>query len=171
MEELDYDYTRIDIEVDPNHQRMRGIAIHGNTPFDVPYISHITGNLWTGGCTTGLVLPDSFRHLISLYPWERYEVDHNLDSELYVRMYDSEDDVDSVKLAALAQWVRDCAKDGQTLVHCQAGLNRSNLVAGLALTLMGYSGKEAVAIIKEKRSPEALCNQAFLGLLESISGS
>lgn len=154
------DPTAFDIDFDPTVQRMRGYAAHGNTPFDVPFVSQITDNLWQGGCETGLVLPYNIKHLISLYPWERYEINHELDTELYVRMYDSTSQgFDQVKV--IAQLVNACRKSGPTLVHCQAGLNRSSLVATTALILSGMDNQEAVDLIREQRSPACLCNPSF----------
>lgn len=40
------DPTKIAIRFDPTFERMVGRAVHGNTPFDVPYISEIAPNLW-----------------------------------------------------------------------------------------------------------------------------
>lgn len=154
------DPTRIAMSVDPREQRMSGHAIHGNTPFDVPYISQITDDLWMGGCTDGLVLPTEIVHLISLYPWERYAVKHELRSVLSVRMYDS-DDQGFEQVDAIAAWVNNCRKDGTTLIHCQAGLNRSALVAARALVLGGMTGSAAVALLRSLRSPAVLCNRSF----------
>lgn len=154
------DPTRIQMDVDPREKRMNGIAYHGNTPFDVPYVSQITDDLWTGGCTNGLVLPTEIAHVVSLYPWEQYDVKHEVSSVLSVVMYDSEDQgFDQVD--GIAAWVNVCRADGPTLVHCQAGLNRSGLVAARALTLGGMSGADAVALLREKRSPAVLCNASF----------
>lgn len=161
MTNTDFDYTAIDIDFDPHQQFMSGVAIHGNTPFSVPYISHIVGNLWTGGCTWDLILPDNIAHIVSLYPWEKYTINHAISTELSVRMYDSGDEVDSDKILRIADWVKSCVEDGPTLVHCQAGLNRSNLVAGAALTLMGYSGAEAIELLRERRCDAVLCNRTF----------
>lgn len=154
------DHTRIDISFDPRERRMRGLAIHGNTPFDVPYVSQITDDLWTGGCTDGLVLPDNIAHVVSLYPWERYNARHELRSMLSVVMYDSEDQ-GFEQVDGIAAWVNVCRKDGPTLVHCQAGLNRSGLVAARALMLDGMTGAGAVALLRSKRSPAVLCNASF----------
>ena len=85
------DPTAIEISFDPTVQRMKGVTVHGGLSFDVPFISEIDRNLWQGGCEEGLVLPKFIRHLVSLYPWERFTVKRNLDSTLIVRMYDSED--------------------------------------------------------------------------------
>lgn len=161
------DYTAIDIEFDPTQQRMQGVARHGMTPFDCPFISHIDGNLWQGGCRDGLILPREIKHLISLYPWERYKVRHELETEMYVRMYDAE--LDSVdRILDIAMLVHDCAERGPTLVHCQAGLNRSGLIAATALLYAGWSPKDTIAVLREKRSPAVLCNPYFeKWLLES----
>lgn len=154
------DPTYIPVEVDPREQRFRGIAHHGNTPFDVPFISHIDGNLWVGGCQQGLVLPAPILHIVSLYPWEQYAVTHDLRSALTVRMYDSVDQsIEQVE--AIARWVNTCRADAPTLVHCQAGLNRSNLIAATALILDGMQPHEAILLLREKRSPAVLCNPAF----------
>lgn len=158
---LQNDPTAIDIWTDPLTQRMRGTAFHGNTPFDVPYISHIVDNLHVGGCARDLVLPRHIEHVISLYPWERYRREHDLKSELAVRMYDSNDEPDPYQVEAIASWVVTCMQNGPTLVHCQAGLNRSNLIAASALTLKGYSVEDAIALLREKRSPAVLCNATF----------
>jgi len=162
---IDYDPTRIDIDVDPTQQRMSGYAAHGNTPFDVPYITEIVPGLWQGGCTNGLKLPHQIKHLVSLYPWESYDVDQQLDSKLEVRMYDSTgqgfDQVD-----ALAEWVNVCRPGGPVLVHCQAGLNRSSLVVARALILEGMDPDDAISLIRDKRSAACLCNTSFLRWLK-----
>ena len=163
---MSVDPTAIKIDWDPRQQRMRGIAVHGETPFDVPYVSEIADNLWTGGCTNGLVLPAEVKHLVSLYPWESYTLRHDLDSALVVRQYDALA-VDEELVRGVAEWVNVCRKTGVTLVHCQAGLNRSGLVAGLALVLSGMTPADAVALMREKRSPAVLCNPTFAAWLHS----
>lgn len=154
------DPTAIDIDVDPRTARMSGVAVHGDTPFDVPFITQIDGNIWQGGCQDGMVLPHVIKHLVSLYPWESYGVAHELSSVLAVRMYDSIEQAFG-QVEAIAKWVLNCAEDGPTLVHCQAGLNRSSLVVGQALILKGMTGRAAVDLIREKRSPACLCNPSF----------
>lgn len=164
----DQDPTRIDLNVeeslnDPTVRRWIGIAYHGNTPFDVPFISNIDGNLWQGGCQDGLVLPASFKHVISLYPWEEYTLKHKLKSNLSIVMYDSLNQATG-QVDALAHWVNSCVQDGPTLVHCQAGLNRSSLIAARSLMLRvanPLTADEAIAMLRTKRSQACLCNPAF----------
>lgn len=147
-------------DLDPTMRRMTGIAIHGNTPFDTTFITQIDGNLWQGGCQNGLILPPFFKHVVSLYPWEAYTVQHELSSTLSVRMYDSENQAfDQVE--AIAAWAYQCVLDGPTLVHCQAGLNRSSLVAARVLMLSGMNASEAIAHLRKTRSAACLCNPSF----------
>ena len=160
------DPTALEIDFDPTVQRMRGVALHGGMPFDVPIISEIGPNLWQGGCQDGLTLPPFIIHLVSLYPWEHYRVRHELNSLLIVRMYDSEEQTfDQVE--ELARWVNACRATGPVLVHCQAGLNRSSLVAARALMLAGARPDAAIATIREKRSPACLCNRHFAEYLRT----
>jgi protein-tyrosine phosphatase len=146
---------------------MVGVARHGNTPFNVSYVSEIAENLWQGGCETGLVLPYDIAHVVSLYPWEQYTVLHEVRSVLSVVMYDSEDQ-GYAQVDAIASWVNVCRQDGPTLVHCQAGLNRSSLVAARALMLSGLTADAAISLLREKRSPACLCNGAFEAYLRSL---
>jgi hypothetical protein len=126
----------------------------------VPYVSEIVADLWQGGCEAGLILPAFVKHLVSLYPWESYVVGHPISSLLLVTMYDSEDQ-EFAKVDAIAHWVNVCRADGPTLVHCQAGLNRSALVVARALILEGMPSAEAIRLVREKRSPACLCNPSF----------
>jgi protein-tyrosine phosphatase len=154
------DWTAIDITADPREATLSGVTMHGGHRFKVPWVTQLKDNLWTGGCANGMVLPDIFDHVVSLYPWEKYAVLHEIKSELSVYMYDSLDQ-DFDGLDSLANWVNHCVSDGPTLVHCQAGLNRSALVAGRALVLSGMSGADALNLIRKQRSPACLCNSAF----------
>jgi len=52
------------------------------------------------------------------------------------------------------------------LVTCQAGLNRSGLVSGLALRYLGFSGREAVRLVRRARGENALSNPWFRKIVE-----
>lgn len=164
------DFTAINMETDPEKRRISGIARHGNTPFDCPYITKIGTNLYQGGCTEGLILPKNIEHVVSLYPWERYDTQGRiLLSELYVQMFDSEDQT-YTQLELLSSWINQCRATGDVLVHCQAGLNRSSLVAARALfKLDRMSGDEIIDRLRELRSPAVLCNYAFEAEVRSWS--
>ena len=163
----DQDHTAIPIRLDPTRQWMTGTAVHGNTPFSVPYVTPITPERWTSGCSSGMVLPSEVQHVVSLYPWEAYKTRHKVRSTLAVRLYDEDSEPDRNLIHGLANWVNACRKDGITLVHCQAGLNRSALVAGLALCLSEeIPGAEAIALLRKERSNAVLCNPSFRSWLE-----
>jgi len=167
MTENTQDPTRINIAFDPIEKRMQGVAIHGNTPFDVSFISEIATRLWQGGCERGLILPKFVQHLVSLYPWEQYEVKHDLKTSMTVRMYDSRSQgFDQVE--EIAQWVSNRRKTGTVLVHCQAGLNRSSLIAARSLMIDGMTADEAITQIRDSRSPACLCNPSFEDWLREI---
>lgn len=161
------DPTAIAIDVDPRYRRMRGVAVHGDTPFDVPFISEIAPNLWMGGCASGLVLPDHIDFVVSLYPWERYQLNES-QRRYEHRMYDSAaGDFNPSEVLQLALMIDTARYEVCVLVHCQAGLNRSGLVMALALMVGGKTADEAIALLREKRSPAVLCNASFEGWLRT----
>lgn len=166
---MSVDHTRIDMRDNPLEERMTGTTWHGNINFDVPYISEIAPNLYQGGCRNGLKLPSFINHVVSLYPWERYALHRNVRSELYVEMYDAEDQ-GTEQVDQIARWINLCREDGAVLVHCQAGLNRSSLVAARALWAFApgaITGDDIVAHLREARSPACLCNNAFEEVVRS----
>ena len=60
--------------------------------------------------------------------------------------------------AAHARW-----QAGETvLIRCQAGVNRSGLVMALVLMLDGYSARDAIELIRERRAPAVLSNRHFV---------
>lgn len=129
--------------------------------FRAPLISHIEDNLWVGGCINGVTLDADFRTVVSLYKWERYVLGPDTDFHEFTMYDDSYTEADE-QLHEIADIVVAALDRGdKTLVHCQAGLNRSNLITALALIKRGRKPEEAIALLREKRSPVVLCNQAF----------
>lgn len=163
------DPTRIEVEFDPRVRRLEGTARHGATPFSVPLISQVDEHLWVGGCIGGLALPEEIVHVVSLYPWEQYRGHGEIRSVLSVVMYDAEGEIDAPLVERIARWVNECRIEGPTLVHCQAGLNRSNLIAATALVRAGLEPEAAIALLREKRSPAVLCNRDFESFVLSLS--
>ncbi len=143
---------------------IEGIAREGNIPFSVPLYSQIDGNLWMSGCPRGSV-PEQFKFVISLYPWEHYAVlEHQIITQ--AQLFDSADVPDEGVLLAIARYVNEARKVAPTLVHCQAGLNRSGLITALALIESGATADEAITLLREKRCLAVLCNKAFEGWLK-----
>lgn len=150
---------------DFSSHHIEGIAREGNTPFACDLISRVDGNLWQGGCRNGVSLKGYFKHVISLYPWEQFEPGGELLSFVQVRLLDGPVVPDETQLYMFARYINFCKRQGPTLVHCQAGLNRSGLLAGLSLVLDGWTAEEAIAKLRASRSPAVLCNKTFAGWL------
>lgn len=88
---------------------------------------------------------------------------------VYFPIYD-EDLPDTAKLIAVARLGSALVRSGhRVLSHCGMGFNRSALVAGLILMDMGMSGREVVALLRQKR-PGALFNEVFAQYLEGLDG-
>lgn len=174
------DIAKGTVELGPEfeHHRIRGYVPHAqarglNPNLDVPLISHVIdglpGSLWQGGCVDSdarfrlepVRLPDGFDFVLSLYPWGlQYELPEGCEREV-VTMYDSLDQ-GFEQVDELADGLAARLRAGETvLVHCQAGLNRSGLLAARTLTKLGKTPAESVALLRESRCPLVLCNEAF----------
>jgi hypothetical protein len=55
----------------------------------------------------------------------------------------------------------DWASGKRVLIRCQAGLNRSGIVMGLVLIRAGYTGEEAIHLMRSGRSEWCVCNKSF----------
>jgi protein-tyrosine phosphatase len=127
---------------------------------DVPLVSHIDGNLWMGGCIDNVRLRDDFRYVVSLYPWEKYELGPDTE-RVEFEMYDSAAIPSKALLREIVDQVIHFTDKGQTLVHCQAGMNRSGLVTALTLIRKGWTPSSAIALLRERRDPTVLFNRHF----------
>ena len=56
------------------------------------------------------------------------------------------------------------------LVTCYAGLNRSGLISGLSLRMLGYDGETAVRAVRAARGKAALGNQYFRDVVLNWNG-
>lgn len=62
-------------------------------------------------------------------------------------------------IVELAKWAHEkWSANKRVNIRCQAGLNRSGLVTALVLIIHGIDPEEALKIIRDKRSSDALCN-------------
>lgn len=164
MNELPPEFVAQMADLTSHH--IEGRAIMGNTPFSCPIITQVEGNLWQGGtpADAGGVLPAYFDYVLNLYPWGSYRLGRTGTPGTQIRierLYDHGEVPDVALLEDLAAWVNHARAIGPTLVHCQAGLNRSALVTGLALVRSGMTADAAIALLREKRSPAVLCNPVF----------
>jgi protein-tyrosine phosphatase len=136
---------------------IQGFVDHTN--IDIPLYSHVKDNLWQGGCPVNKV-PADFKTVLNLYPWGKYEVPETT-TYREAKLHDNAHMPDEDLLVELADFVREQMKTNMTLVHCQAGLNRSGLIAGLALVRDGMNALDAVRLLRAQRCSMVLCNETF----------
>lgn len=139
-------------------------ALHPAHARPTTIITRLNDNLYFGGVLNGIPLPVKIKHLISAYPAAMYALGHPMRSMLFVPFPDTED-LSHIPapgvLVGAAQWINACRYDAPTLVHCEGGLNRSALLVGLALVLNGEDLSVTLHRLRERRSPDVLCNVAF----------
>jgi hypothetical protein len=141
---------------EPHHEIVPGLWQGGawfvpETPYASHEVHHLSGN-------------DPFTHVFDCWgrygaaPHMRYRAINLIDGPL--------DKASAAKFVGESVGVSDAVSRGGTvLVRCQAGLNRSGLLAGLAMVRLGYPAETALSLIREKRSPWALCNSDFESFL------
>lgn len=143
--------------------------LHTGERLHVPLISHITENLYVGGHSDRADLGDFFTHVFSLYVWGKTYATHEDTVHDSVTIYDSPSADTSVVDELVEKVVDALTAGGNVLVHCQAGINRSNLVAALALRKWkGLTSAQAIDMLREKRSSLILANRAFENYLRSL---
>lgn len=171
MTDPTYTPVEVDGSTDPFVRRMVGQVNHSFQYFDVPFITEVLpGRLYHGGVENGLILPKEIQNVVSLYVWEQYTVQHELNSALLVRMHDSIKQGMS-EVEAISDWVVGIlARDESVLVHCQAGLNRSSLIVARVLMKLGEvdTGQEAIDLIREKRSQACFANPTFTKYIHGL---
>jgi protein-tyrosine phosphatase len=160
------------LTADTQSQKVTGYLPDGRY-IDIPLVSHVVDNLYVGGYDFRANLGDFFSHVFSLYKWESYtdndatgpDTVHKAwtmyDSPRGIEIQDLDEnpvDLDEVVYEILSA----LNKGGNVLVHCQAGINRSNLLTALVLRAWKkMSSREAIDLLREKRSPLVLANRTF----------
>ena len=77
-----------------------------------------------------------------------------------------------LKIKELAGWLHSEWKLGRKcLSRCAAGWNRSGIILALVLMREGYTADQAIVLIREKRSPNALNNSDFVIWLRKYEAS
>jgi hypothetical protein len=124
--------------------------------------THDNDVVWYGGKGTKVgVTRADFEFVTTLYA-DANPVDWFVE-EVRFGIYDSDvEHIDKARLFRIVKQTHDAWKNGdKVLIRCQAGWNRSGLVTALVLMRDGMPAHEAIQLIREKRSPFALCNSAF----------
>jgi hypothetical protein len=137
--------------------------------------SEILPGLWMGGTAdrdeiaasspTPHIKPNHFDTVVTLYGHAK-PVDWYV-KELRLAFYDhNEVDVDHHDLRQLVSSAhRDWQQGKRVLVRCQAGWNRSGLIMALILIKDGLTPSQAIDLIRNRRSDQALCNRSFVNWL------
>ena len=140
----------------------------------LPLYSEILPRLFLGGTenfdvfqepkreTVARIPKESFDTVITTYAWANpagWGV-----KELRYGFYDGDmKDIDFKIIEHLVDVAYDEWKNKgkRLLIRCQMGYNRSSFVLCQVLMRDGYSAKDAIALMREKRSPWVLCNAEF----------
>lgn len=136
--------------------------------FDIPLISHVTGNLYQGGVSQGYKLDDDFVKVVSLYQDERYILGPETERVNFEMFDHAEYEIDWHALDQASDEVLEGMQRGKTLVHCQAGLNRSGLVAAVTLMKLGWNAQAAIDFLRRSRCKFVLCNKTFVRQLHKL---
>lgn len=158
-----------DFEASLDYEPIEGY-LHTGEYVSIPLISHIVDNLYVGGHNDRADLGDFFTHVFSLYVWGKQYGSHEDTVHKSLKIYDSPGAHEGTDLGDFVSDVVDALNGGgNVLVHCQAGINRSNLVAALALRKWkGLSSDEAISLLREKRSNAVLANRSFEAYLRGL---
>lgn len=158
------------LQADLNFEPITGYLASDHRPINLPLISHIVDNLYVGGHSERADLGDFFSHVFSLYVWgTEYRSDKTTTRHRSVRMLDSATEDTSLVDEIVPEIVEALEAGGNVLIHCQAGINRSNLTAALVLReWKGLTSAEAIAMLRERRGDIVLANPGFEKFLLSL---
>lgn len=164
-----------------------GFAPVHQIEWDIPLWSEILPGLWLGGTHDRdtvdfpkslygsyesndhlTITREDFDVVVTLYAWAR-PVDWFVEEVRYGFYDDNTIDVDLASIEHLVNFAYDRWKSGKkVLVRCQAGINRSSFVMCLILMRECYTAKNAIALMREKRSSSVLLNKSFEKFLLSL---
>lgn len=159
-----YDFESYGLE-DLWSEVLPGLWQGGTDDFDTIY--EATPYTPTEGGEFAITKKD-FDVVVTAYAWAK-PVDWGV-KEVRFGFYDA--DMSDINMGAVYRIVNDIHADwkrgDKVLVRCQAGWNRSGLITALILMKEGYTADEAISLIREKRSPHALCNKKFEKFLREL---
>ncbi len=146
--------------------------------WDFPLWSEILPCLWLGGTDdndtieTGvdtykprMITKNDFDTVITLYSWAQ-PVDWLVEEVRYGFYYSEISHIDFAAVERAADFAYQAWKSGKrVLIRCQAGINRSSLVMAHVLMKDKYKAREAIDLMREKRSKAVLLNRHFVDYL------
>jgi protein-tyrosine phosphatase len=138
--------------------------IKDESSYEFNDMNEIVPGLWLGSQPS--VIPSNIKYVFSMIGQQSHyiQTERVNKGELKVTSVYFEDkpEMSPEKLIHdLAEAINVCRQDGAVLVHCMAGMNRSGMVLGLALVKSGMESKQAIKLMRAKRSPSVLFNKVF----------
>lgn len=119
----------------------------------------------TGDCH----VTDQFDVVISLHKEEGFGPDVDVAHHTHTMIDGPLDPADHQRLNELAEIAARAVRRGdKVLVRCHAGMNRSALVAGMAMIKLGWNVDDAVARMRDVRSHWVLFNDDFVSFLHAF---
>lgn len=131
-----------------------------------PLVGEVYPNLWVGAKPPlGVYLRDHNTKVLVLCAMEFQPHERSFPGVTVLRCPIDDATLTPGEVMLVKQTAKDVArhvKHGRhTLVTCQMGLNRSALVASLAMIHLGVKPVEAITKVRAKRGQYALCNKDF----------
>ena len=109
---------------------------------------------------------DQFDVVISLHTQPDFGPDEGIEHHTHTMIDGPLNPADHQRLNELAEAAVNAVHAGRTvLVRCHAGMNRSGLVAAMAMIKMGWSLDDAIAKMRSVRSHWVLFNDSFVDFL------
>jgi hypothetical protein len=127
--------------------------------------THWQDVLWNTDRDSQNITRDHFDLVVTMYA-DANPVDWFVE-EIRLGVMDADiEDVDLPRILEVVKRVHKAWLGGdRVLIRCQAGWNRSGLITALVLIKNGMDPAEAIDLIRERRSPNALCNRSFASWL------
>lgn len=149
-----------------------GAGVVNGVPWCPRPWDQVIPNLWLGGHhtqTDDAVVTDEFDIVVSLFRLWGYGPSQGV-QHVYFQMDDADLDPEHhTSLDKIAEViVYELSQQKKILVRCQAGMNRSGLVVGLAMLKMGWSVDDILKRLRAARSPYVLFNQDFVRYLREV---
>jgi hypothetical protein len=167
---VDYGISELWSEITPGLY-VGGTDDHDTIAYQTNYeIQRRTGDRYPTDVEQVLIQPEDFDAVVTLYAFAR-PVGWGV-QELRSGFMDGAQVPAQRDLLELVEWAhRRWTRGERVLVRCQAGLNRSGLIAALVLVRAGLEPMDAVSLLRERRSSHSLFNKTFLEYVLGVDGA
>ena len=112
------------------------------------HCDHIIGNLWVGRNPSAYD-SSNFKTIFCLDGRPQYNI--SVGQVVIVQPFDDKEMMPWFNPEELARQVINYMDKGSVLIHCSGGVNRSPFIAGLAMRQLGFTGQQALDLMRENR--------------------